>query len=312
MRDRHLLDRDALDVDGAPVREAGDDEPRQAAEGEAIVERRGQELPRLGEKRLLLFLDARVSLVVLHVLRDRLRDADAKAAREDVELVHRQKQPAPLRQSEDAVAEDAVLAHEGLQIVPELPALLAVLARGGARLDRVLAQAHPIRRLELGDDLVEESRNVIDQDRTGRARRSEIFAPHTFDELRNDDVALVSKKAREIRLGQRRLPCARRAEGTSCTDGSTPNTARFRRRSTKGAGANRHVRRGCHGGSPPGARPKSYSYFEASPALASGTALSGSGNVAPSIPPSYSGSGAHNPAWFTMLQLHVPLSQAQT
>jgi hypothetical protein len=53
-------------------------------------------------------------------------------------------------------------------------------------------------------------------------------------------------------------------------------------------------------------------YFDASPAFASGVALSGSGNVAPSMPPSYSGSGAHNPAWLTMLQLHVALWQTQT
>ena len=69
-----------------------------------------------------------------HVRRRRLSNADAQALREDLVLVERQRKVGVLRDRKDAVAEDTVLADQRFEIVPEGPALLAVLTRGLARI----------------------------------------------------------------------------------------------------------------------------------------------------------------------------------
>ncbi len=103
VRDRHVLDVAAVDVNRAPIGETGNDQASQARERRSVIERRGQKLAGFGKKRKLCLLRIDLLVAIRGVRGRSFRNANVQALRENVELVDVDPSAGLLRGPQDAM-----------------------------------------------------------------------------------------------------------------------------------------------------------------------------------------------------------------
>ena len=187
---RHLVEAYERDRGAVPVG-VGD------ARGleDAVIERRRQELSRLREKCEVHLFRVHLLVAIPDVFRHCLGDTDAHALREDLDLVDRELHPRVFRLVQNALPQHAVLANERFEVVAETPPLLTVLTSGLVRGERIFADASPSRGIrQLGSELVQKARNVVDEERSRNTLRRQIRALRLEHEPRNDLLPLLSQE----------------------------------------------------------------------------------------------------------------------
>lgn len=122
-----------------------------------------------------------------------LCDAHAEALRQHVELVDGDRDVGLLGGIEDAVSEQPVLPDHGVQVVAEQGPLLSMPPRRRARVDGLERRADGPNARELRHDVVEELRNVVDEEGPLRPWRRDGMAAYGRDEARDNLVASLDE-----------------------------------------------------------------------------------------------------------------------
>jgi hypothetical protein len=157
-------------------------------------------LPGFSQKLKIGLLRADLGIPVPDVLGRGLCHPHAEALGQNVELIDRRLRPSLFGCQEDAVAKNAILANQRLEVIVECPSLLPMMTSCLVRVDGVLAHLERGQPLELRGDLVDEPGDVIHQQGTRDTRRGELLLDLDH-EPRDDPVSLISQKLREITSG---------------------------------------------------------------------------------------------------------------